>query len=85
MKWYGEPERIDADHRLNCEVHGKFELDELLDFAAIAANAAEHQLDSEEADAEFNAVLVDLDADDACFLVDLMFYRLIDDKASGTA
>ena len=52
-----------------------FELDELLNFAAIAANAAEHQLDPEEADAEFNAVLVDLDADDASFLVDLMFYQ----------
>ena len=53
-----------------------FELDELLNFAAIAANAAERQLDPEEADAEFNAVLVDLDADDASFLVDLMFYQL---------
>ena len=107
MKWYSEPERIDADQMLNCEVRGKkytatgtgpcadcwkrtvngdsvtppypesheFELDELLNFAAIAANAAEHQLDPEEADAEFNAVLVDLDADDASFLVDLMFYH----------
>ena len=62
MKLHGEPERI--------------ELDELLNFAAIAANAAEHQLDPEEADAEFNAVLFDLDADDASFLVDLMFYQL---------
>lgn len=100
MKWYGEPERIDADHTLDCGVcdekcvdcrertaDGGFvtplypesrglELDELLNFAAIAANAAEHQLDPEEADAEFNAVLVDLDADDASFLVDLMFYQL---------
>ena len=90
MKWYGEPERIDADQTLDCEACDKkctdctplypesrgFELDELLNFAAIAANAAEHQLDPEEADAEFNAVLVDLDADDASFLVDLMFYQL---------
>lgn len=107
MKWYGEPERIEADQMLNCEVRGKkymatgtdqcancgkrtisgefvtppypesrkFERDELLSFAAIAANAAEHQLDPEEADAEFNAVLVDLDTDDASFLVDLMFYQ----------
>lgn len=100
MKWYGEPERIDADQMPDCEVCDKkcascwkrtangglvtplypesrgFELDELLNFATIAANAAEHQLDPEEADAEFNAVLVDLDADDASFLVDLMFYQL---------
>ena len=108
MKWYGEPERIDADQMLNREVRGKecmatgtgqcadcwkrtvdgdfvtplypesreFELDELLNFATIAANAAEHQLDPEEADAEFNAVLVDMDGDDASFLVDLMFYQL---------
>ena len=107
MKWYGEPERIDADQMLNREVRGKecmetgtgqcadcwkrtvdggfvtplypesrgFELDELLNFAAIAVNAAEHQLDPEETDAEFNAVLCDLDADDASFLVDLMFYH----------
>ena len=107
MKWYGEPERIDADQTLNCEVRGKkymetrtgqcancgkrtvdgdfvtsrypesreFERDELLNFAAIAANAAEYQLDPEETDAEFNAVLFDLDADDASFLVDLMFYQ----------
>lgn len=107
MKWYGDPERIDADRMQNCEVRGKkympagadqcadcwkrtvngdfatplypesreFELDELLNFATIALNAAEHQLDPEEADAEFNAVLVDLDADDASFLVDLMFYH----------
>ncbi len=107
MKWYGEPERIDADQRLDCEVRSKkymatgtdqcadcwkrtvngdfvtppypesreFELDELLNFAAIAVNAAEHQLDPEETDAEFNAVLFDLDADDASFLVDLMFYH----------
>lgn len=100
MKWYGEPERIDADQMPDCEVCDKkcascwkrtangglvtplypesrgFELDELLNFATIAANAAEHQLDPEETDAEFNAVLVDLDADDASFLVDLMFYEL---------
>lgn len=108
MKWHGEPERIDTDQMLNCEVCGKkcmatgtgqcancwkrtvngdfvtplgpesreFELDELLNFATIAVNAAEHQLDPEETDAEFNAVLVDLDADDANFLVDLMFYQL---------
>ncbi len=98
MKWYGEPERIDADQMPGCEVCEKkcadcrertvngsfaspypesreFELNELLTFGAIAANAAEHQLDPEEADAEFNAVLVDLDADDASFLVDLMFYQ----------
>ena len=108
MKWYDEPERIDADQMLNSEardmkcmatgpgqcadcwkrtINGdfvtpldpephEFELDDLLSFATIAANAAEHQLDPEEADAEFNAVLVDLDADDASFLVDLMFYQL---------
>lgn len=103
MKWYGEPERIDADRMLDCgectvtgtgqcadcwkrTVNGdfvappypgsrEFERDELLNFAVIAANAAEHQLDPEETDAEFNAVLVDLDADDASFLVDLMFYH----------
>ncbi|WP_419936921.1 hypothetical protein [Candidatus Palauibacter sp.] len=100
MKWYGEPERIDADHMLDCEAcdkkcadcseqtanggfatqlypeqHG-FELDELFNLATIAANAAGHQLDPEETDAEFNAVLVDLDANDASFLVDLMFYQL---------
>ena len=56
------------------EPHG-FERDELFNFALIAANAAGHQLDPEEADAEFNAVLVDLDGDDASFLVDLMFYE----------
>ena len=55
--------------------YGEPELDELLSFAAIAANAAEHQLDPEETDAEFNAVLFDLDPDDASFLVDLMFYQ----------
>ena len=100
MKWYGEPERIDADQMLDCEPCDKkcadcsgqtvdggvaaplcpeprgFELDELINFATIAANAAGHQLDPEEADAEFNAVLVDMDADDASFLVDLMFYQL---------
>ncbi len=99
MKWYGGPERIDADQMLDCEVCDRkcadcwkrtvnggfatplypesrgFELDELLNFAAIAVRAAEHQLDPEETDAEFNAVLVDLDADDASFLVDLMFYH----------
>ena len=88
MKWYGGPERFDADQTLGCDVCDRkcadcvtplypesrgFELDELLNFATIAANAAEHQLDPEEADAEFNAVLVDLDADDASFLV--MFYH----------
>ena len=61
MKWYGPESR-------------EFELDEMLSFATIVANAAEHQLDPEEADAEFNAVLFDLDADDASLLVDLMFY-----------
>ena len=104
MKWYGEPERFDADQMLNREEcmaawtgqcadcrkrtvdgdfaaplspeSGEFELGDLLNFAAIAANAAEHQLDPEEADAEFNAVLLDLDGDDASFLVDLMFYQL---------
>ena len=58
--------------------YGQFGLDELLNLAAIAINAAEHQLDPEETDAEFNAVLVDLDADDASFLVDLMLYQLTD-------
>ncbi|MDE2836059.1 MAG: hypothetical protein OXL97_00915 [Chloroflexota bacterium] len=53
----------------------EFELHELLTFATIVANAAEHQLDPEEADAEFNAVLVDMDPDDASFMVDLMFYH----------
>ncbi len=100
MKWYGEPERIDADQMPDCEACDKecadcsgqtvnggfatplcpeprgFELDELINFATIAANAAGHQLDPEETDAEFNAVLVDLDAGDASFLVDLMFYQL---------
>ena len=100
MKWYGEPERIDADQMLDCEACDKecadcsgqtvnggfatplcpeprgFELDELINFATIAANAAGRQLDPEETDAEFNAVLLDLDANDASFLVDLMFYQL---------
>lgn len=60
-----------------------FELDELLSLAAIAANAAEHQLDPEETDAEFNAVLVDLDADDASFLADLVLYQLTSPLLGG--
>ena len=99
MKWYGEPERLDADHQCaDCwkrTVNGgfvaplfpespAFELDELLKFATIVVNAAEHQLDPEEADAEFNAVLVDLDADDASFLVDLMFYQLTGPPSGGS-
>ncbi len=61
----------------------EFELEELINFATIVINAAENQLDPEEADAEFNAVLVDLDADDASFLVDLMLYQLTDPLPGG--